>query len=99
MNHIISARSDIAVSATVMAFLTLAPNIATLLTEQKVDLIVNLPRTQDKNEAGFKIRRLAIDHHIPLITNPQLAQIFLQCLAEVDPASLPVRSWGELSGC
>ena len=39
---------------------------------------------EEKNTAGFKIRRLAIDHHIPLITNPQLAQIFLQCLAEID---------------
>jgi hypothetical protein len=69
------------------------PNVATLLAEQKVDLIINLPKAQDKSEAGFKIRRLAIDHHIPLITNPQLAQIFLQCLAEVDPRNLQVRSW------
>jgi carbamoyl-phosphate synthase large subunit len=75
------------------------PNIATLLAEQKVDLIINLPRPQDKNNAGFKIRRLAIDHHIPLITNPQLAQIFLQCLAEVDLKGLPVRSWAELNPC
>jgi hypothetical protein len=73
------------------------PNITTLLANQKVDLIINLPRIQEKNEeAGFKIRRLAIDHHIPLVTNPQLAQIFLQCLAEIDPAHLPVRSWKEL---
>jgi len=71
------------------------PNVATLLSNQKVDLIINLPRPQDKNEDGFKIRRLAIDHHIPLITNPQLAPLFLQCLAEIDPSRLPVRSWKE----
>lgn len=72
------------------------PNVATLLAQQKVDLIINLPRAQDKNDAGFKIRRLAIDHHIPLITNPQIAQIFLQCLAEIDHSNLPIRSWAEL---
>lgn len=29
---------------------------------------------------GFLIRRKAVDHHIPLITNLQIAQIMLQCL-------------------
>ena len=70
------------------------PNISTILAGRGVDLIVNIPRTgHDKDTAGFKIRRLAIDHHIPLITNLQLAQIFLQCLAEIAPADLPVRSY------
>jgi len=73
------------------------PNVVTLLSHQKIDLIINLPRAQEKNEdAGFKIRRLAIDHHIPLITNPQIAQIFLQCLVEIDLSRLPIRSWAEI---
>jgi carbamoyl-phosphate synthase large subunit len=73
------------------------PNVATLLKDQSVDLIINLPRAQERNdEAGYKIRRLAIDHHIPLITNPQIARDFLQCLAELDPARLPVCSWAEI---
>lgn len=72
------------------------PNVATMLAHQRVDLIINLPGPQEKNDAGFKIRRLAIDHHIPLITNPQLAQIFLHCLAELDESRLPVHSWAEL---
>ncbi len=66
------------------------PNVATLLSEQRVDLIINIPKPGEKNESGFKIRRLAIDHHIPLITNPHLAQTFLQCLAELDPEKLSV---------
>jgi hypothetical protein len=45
--------------------------------------------------AGYKIRRLAIDHHIPLITNLQLAQIFLQCLAEMK--ELPIHSLREIT--
>lgn len=72
------------------------PNIATLLVQQKVDLIINLPSRGETNLDEFKIRRLAIDHHIPLITNLQLAQIFLQCLTELNPTKLPVHSWREI---
>jgi carbamoyl-phosphate synthase large subunit len=61
------------------------PNIATLIAQQKVDLILNIPRSATQpNSEGYKIRRLAIDHHIPLITNLQLAIVFLQCLSELD---------------
>lgn len=74
------------------------PNVATLLSQRKVDLIINIPRgASDKNSAGFKIRRLAIDHHIPLITNVQLAQVFLQCLNEVDFEQVQPRSLREIT--
>lgn len=74
------------------------PNIATLLSQRKVDLIINIPRgLNEKNSAGYKIRRLAIDHHIPLITNLQLAQIFLQSLAELKFNELPIHSWKEMT--
>ncbi|MBU6446102.1 MAG: carbamoyl-phosphate synthase (glutamine-hydrolyzing) large subunit, partial [Verrucomicrobia bacterium] len=71
------------------------PNIATLLAERKVDLIINIPRGLEKNTAGYKIRRLAIDHHIPLITNLQLAQMFLHCLIELKLDQLPVHTLKE----
>ncbi len=66
------------------------PNVATLIEQKKIDLILNIPRSGiESNPEEYKIRRLAIDHHIPLITNPQLASIFLQCLNElcIEPAS------------
>lgn len=73
------------------------PNVTTLLSNKEVDLIVNIPRgaAAQAQTDGFKIRRLAIDHHLPLITNLQIAQIFLQCLAEVDPTKIPIKSWRE----
>lgn len=68
------------------------PNVATLIAQKKVDLIINIPKAGGSAlTEGFKIRRLAIDHHIPLITNLQLAAIFLQCLAELDVEGLPIR--------
>lgn len=75
------------------------PNISTLISQQKFDVILNIPHGGGEEKiAGFKIRRLAIDHHIPLITNLQLAQVFLQCLTEVSLDTLPIRSWKEITG-
>ncbi|MBV8802103.1 MAG: carbamoyl-phosphate synthase (glutamine-hydrolyzing) large subunit, partial [Gammaproteobacteria bacterium] len=53
------------------------PNINSVISNRKVDIIINIPTRQGiKNISdGFMIRRMAIDHHIPLITNIQSAQI------------------------
>lgn len=76
------------------------PNIQTVIAQRKVDLIINIPSNQKLTNQtdGYKIRRAAIDHHIPLITNPQKALIMLQCLIELRDATLPVRSWQEIVG-
>jgi carbamoyl-phosphate synthase large subunit len=74
------------------------PNILTLITEHKVDMIINIPSNDrpGTHTDGFKIRRLAIDHHVPLITNSQKALIMLECLADVKNAPLTVYSWREI---
>lgn len=75
------------------------PNVTTLIAGQKVDVIVNIPQSlgSSRNKTdGYTIRRLSIDHHIPLITNLQNAMIFLQCLAELKMDQLSVHSWKEL---
>jgi carbamoyl-phosphate synthase large subunit len=73
------------------------PNVSTLISQRKVDLIVNIPRGRglDHKTDGFAIRRLSIDHHIPLITNLQTAAIFLQCLAELKVDQLSIQSLKE----
>jgi carbamoyl-phosphate synthase large subunit len=76
------------------------PNIRSAIENRKVDLIVNIPSNNGSQSMtdGYTIRRLAIDHHIPLITNLQTAQIILQCLIDLKDAKLPVRSWKEILG-
>lgn len=74
------------------------PNIQTLIAQRKIELIINLPTSSalDTSSDGFVIRRMAVDHHIPLITNMQIAQIMLQCLIDFrgkPPES--VLSWQE----
>lgn len=71
------------------------PNVLTAISDRQVDLIINIPRslpTGNNTTDGYKIRRLAIDHHIPLITNLQLAQRFLQSLAYIDLSQTQVKS-------
>lgn len=74
------------------------PNIRSIIANRKVDLLINIPSNQNSptQTDGYTIRRMAIDHHIPLITNVQSAQIILQCLIEVKDAHMPVRSWQEI---
>lgn len=75
----------------------LEPNITTLISDKQFDLIINIPRSNNGKHLtdGYKIRRLAIDHHIPLVTNLQIAQLLLKCLSEIDPKKLLVKSWRE----
>ena len=74
------------------------PNVKTIISQRKIDLIINIPsnRSASKQTDGFKLRRMSIDHHIPLITNPQKAQIMLQCLIDLKDVALPVYSWRAL---
>ena len=46
-------------------------NVMKMIADHKFDLIVNIPKNHSKRELtnGYRIRRGAIDHNIPLITN------------------------------
>lgn len=72
----------------------LEPNILPYISSKKIDLIICIPESSSSDDLrdGFAIRRLAVDHYIPLITNLQIAQLFLRCLLESDPHSIPVKS-------
>ena len=79
------------------------PNVDTIINEHKVDLIINIPKhdqhmSSDNVSDGFKIRRLAVDHHIPLITNLQIAKLTLRALAEIYHMPIQVKSWREFMG-
>lgn len=73
------------------------PNIRNVIANRKVDIVINIPShlAIHSQTDGYIIRRMAIDHHLPLITNVQIAQIILQCLIDFKGATLGVRSWRE----
>ena len=58
-----------------------SPNIKELISNDKIDLVVNLPTsssTELKN--NFLTRRTAADHGIPLLNNAQLFKMFVESL-------------------
>lgn len=76
------------------------PNATTLISDKKVSLLINIsdrnPMLAAKQKTdGYVIRRLAIDHNMPLITNTQIAMLMLDCLIELYDTPIPVRSWQE----
>ena len=41
------------------------------------------------------MRRAAIDHNIPLITNRKTADLYIKALSEYDISDLQIKHWGE----
>jgi carbamoyl-phosphate synthase (ammonia) len=57
------------------------PNVETLLRNQEIDLVVNLPTYESKQTRNnFVIRRTAVDFGIPVLTQPQLVKLFVESL-------------------
>lgn len=77
------------------------PNTSSIITQREVGLIINIPRgnaSSTHETDGFLIRRLAIDHHIPLVTNVQIAQQLLISLSKLYGRPLIARSLREITG-
>ncbi len=73
------------------------PNVMDMIHDHKFDLIVNIPKNHTKRELtnGYKIRRGAIDHNIPLITNARLASAFINAFTQLSVDDLGIKSWQE----
>jgi carbamoyl-phosphate synthase large subunit len=76
------------------------PNTLTYLREGKIDLVVNIPKNYQEEELtnDYLIRRQAVDLGIPLITNLQLAQRFVEALTHKRPDDLHIKSWDKYVG-
>ena len=72
-------------------------NVMKMIAAHRFDLIVNIPKNHSKRELtnGYKIRRAAIDHNIPLITNARLAAAFIEAFCDMSPEDIKIKSWQE----
>jgi len=70
-------------------------NVMQMIADHKFDLIVNVPKNHSSRELtnGYRIRRGAIDHNIPLITNARLASAFIEAFCEKSLSDLQIKSW------
>ncbi len=72
-------------------------NVMKMISEHKFDLIVNIPKNHSKRELtnGYRIRRGAIDHNIPLMTNARLAKAFIEAFCSMSQEDIQLKSWQE----
>jgi len=73
------------------------PNIREYLVGGRIDLVINIPKNFQEEELtnDYIIRRLAVDFGIPLITNIQLAQRFVEALSRKQITDLEIKSWSD----
>ena len=72
-------------------------NVLSMIADHRFDLIVNVPKNRTKRELtnGYRIRRAAIDHNTPLMTNVRLAKAFIEAFTTLDENDLQIKSWQE----
>jgi len=72
-------------------------DIIKLIANHEVDLVINIPKDYTRRELtnGYKIRRSAIDHNIPLLTNARLASAFIRAFSRLTMGDIQVKSWDE----
>jgi carbamoyl-phosphate synthase large subunit len=73
------------------------PNIATMLKERKVDLVINVPKNNGETELknDYLIRRMAVDFDVPPFTNVKAARQFAESLAYAKEKGLEIKAWEE----
>ena len=72
-------------------------NVMDLISLHKVGLVINVPKNHTSRELtnGYKIRRGAIDHNIPLMTNVRLAKAFIEAFTAMSLNDIKIKSWQE----
>jgi carbamoyl-phosphate synthase large subunit len=73
------------------------PNVADLLAEKRLDLIISMPKDYGDIGTGdsYIIRRCAVDYSIPLINNVQIARLFIAAISKRSIEDLEIKSWDE----
>jgi len=73
------------------------PNALTYLKERKIDLVINIPKSYEEEELtnDYLIRRKAVDFNIPLLTNAQIAKLFVESISKKKMEDLEIKSWEE----
>jgi carbamoyl-phosphate synthase large subunit len=74
-----------------------SPNVLVYLQQRKIDLVINIPKTFQEQELSndYLIRRRAVDLGIPLITNIQFAQRFVEAAFQHKLAGLAIKPYSE----
>ncbi|MBO4994840.1 MAG: carbamoyl-phosphate synthase (glutamine-hydrolyzing) large subunit [Muribaculaceae bacterium] len=72
-------------------------NVLDAISKHEVDLVINIPKNHTKRELtnGYRIRRSAIDHNIPLLTNARLAGAYVKAFISKPIEEINITPWSE----
>ena len=70
-------------------------SVLDIIGDHTVDLVINIPKNHTKRELtnGYRIRRAAIDHNTPLLTNARLALAFIKAFTNRPLDSIAITPW------
>ncbi|EKD78292.1 MAG: hypothetical protein ACD_41C00373G0002 [uncultured bacterium] len=68
-----------------------------LIEEKTIDCVINIPRQYSHQELtdGYRMRRAAVDWHIPLISNVQIAKMYINSVCNLKFEDLLIKAWHE----
>jgi carbamoyl-phosphate synthase large subunit len=71
------------------------PNALSLIRSGEVDLVINIPKNYKKRELknDYLIRRVAVDHNVPLLTNIKVARLVIAALDRYREEDLRIKPW------
>jgi len=74
-----------------------SPNILEYFQKNKIDLAINIVDFNIKKhiDDDYAIRRLAIDHNIPLFANLQKAELFVKAITSMKLEELSIKPWSD----
>ena len=72
-------------------------NVLDLLATHAIDLVINIPKNHTKRELtnGYRIRRSAIDHNVPLLTNARFASAYINAFINKPIKDVNISAWAE----
>ncbi len=72
-----------------------SPNIQGAIEGGKIDLAIVIPTKYAHDEVtdGYRIRRMCVDKHIPLITNVPIAKSLMRSLEKYSQEDLQIKEW------
>ncbi|MGZ4886133.1 MAG: carbamoyl-phosphate synthase (glutamine-hydrolyzing) large subunit [Candidatus Aminicenantales bacterium] len=73
------------------------PNIRDYIARRKIEFVISIPNPAKRIEfdSDYRLRRLAVDFSIPILTNLQVADLFVHALADHPLESLEAKHWAE----
>ena len=69
------------------------PSVTSIIAKQRFGMMVCVPSFDHDNHDAYAIRRLAVDNHIPLFTNPESGRLLMRCLADKKLADPDPKAW------